>query len=135
MYIFWVYSLPLLTAHGCTFEGGSFCGVTVRMRSGLCEFTLVCKRRVSVEGDLESAFWLNDSLLTITMWRKLFASVPAFRALKATCRSFKSSRRSDKDVFEGKTTIHLVYAFVCFFNTWGVKVKPCQLFLESNLSS
>lgn len=32
------------------------------------------------------------------MWRKLFASVPAFRAPKAPCRSFKSSsRRAEKD--------------------------------------
>ncbi|NP_001107050.1 FAD-dependent oxidoreductase domain-containing protein 1 [Danio rerio] len=34
------------------------------------------------------------------MWRRLFATAPAFRAQKAPCRSFKSSRRSDKDVFE-----------------------------------
>lgn len=35
------------------------------------------------------------------MWRKLFTSVPAFRALKAPCRSFKSSSRgAEKDFFK-----------------------------------
>ncbi|RXN18877.1 FAD-dependent oxidoreductase domain-containing 1 [Labeo rohita] len=35
------------------------------------------------------------------MWRKLFTSVPAFRALKAPCRSFTSSSRgAEKDFFK-----------------------------------
>ncbi|XP_016295969.1 FAD-dependent oxidoreductase domain-containing protein 1-like [Sinocyclocheilus anshuiensis] len=39
------------------------------------------------------------------MWRKLFTSVPAFRALKAPCRSFKSSSRgAEKDFFKDLDT-------------------------------
>lgn len=61
------------------------------------------------EGDWSVFSWIENNLTIVAMWRKLFASVPAFRAPKAPCRSFKSSsRRAEKDFFKGEM-IHLIY--------------------------
>ncbi len=84
---------------------------------------------VSVRKVISVVFCIHDCLPTIAMWRKLFTSVPAFRALKAPCRTLKSSSRgAERDFFKGKT-IQLIYIKLClrtFMLIWESITIQCM---------
>ncbi len=84
---------------------------------------------VSVRKVISVVFCIHDCLSTIAMWRKLFTSVPAFRALKAPCRTLKSSSRgAERDFFKGKT-IQLIYIKLClrsFMLIWESITIQCM---------
>lgn len=82
------------------------------------------------EGDWSYFLNKDNSLTTIAMWRKLFSSVPAFRAPKAPCRSFKSSSRAVKDFNKGEL-IHLIY----FMYLYRYGVKLCRATFNSRVPS